>query len=318
MTEKKLTRGINKEFAKAFKECILYNLYKENSNELIIGVRNNYLNLYYNCDSIAKVEYKQKKITCEIDKYYLEGTHYFGKNKRIKIAPSIIYLNYKKIKVISDGKATLEKKAQSKLVILNNNNDSRWYCFDLEWVKAFKNLQAKKDSNFNGRFDIIAISKEAPHRVALIELKYGSRAIGGSSGIYKHIEDFVKYQENKYFDKQEIFDIIESHKLLDLDLPTELKNIKLKDIVNFEFYIITLDNNVKKMGRSNPKQTMAGYLFNDNRWNNKKVSTRTVQASYKDVTDKNNSLHVNFLFSNQTFPNITINDIIEYIDYERE
>lgn len=318
MTEKKLTRGINIEFAKAFKESLLYKLYKENTNDLIIGVRNNYLNLYYNCDSIAKVEYKQKKITCEIDKYYLKDTYYSGKNKRIKIDPSIIYLNYKKIKVISDGKSTIEKKAQSKLIILNNNKDSKWYCFDLEWVKAFRNLQAKKVSNFNGRFDIIAISKEAPHRVALIELKYGNGAIGGSSGIYKHIEDFVKYQENKYFDKQEICDIIESHKLLDLDLPKELENIKIKDISNFEFYIITLDNNIKKEGGSSPKQTMAGYLFNDKRWNCKKVSTRTVQATYKDVTDRNNSLRVNFLFSNQTFPNITINDIIEYSDYERE
>jgi hypothetical protein len=46
-------------------------------------MRNDYLNLYYNCDSIAKVkyEYTGKTITCKIDKYYLDGEHHAGKDK---------------------------------------------------------------------------------------------------------------------------------------------------------------------------------------------------------------------------------------------
>ena len=55
----------------------------------------------------------------------------------------------------------------------NNNKDSRWYCFDVEWVKAFENQQQKNEAKFNGRFDIMAISKKKPQKVALIELKYG-------------------------------------------------------------------------------------------------------------------------------------------------
>lgn len=64
-----------------------------------------------------------------------------------------------------------------------------------------KNIEQKDDSKFNGQFDILAISKEKPHKVALIELKYGSGALGGKSGIHKHIEDFKKYQDKNYFDK---------------------------------------------------------------------------------------------------------------------
>ena len=58
---KKLGRGISQEFAKEFKKTDLYNLYQENKDELIIGVRNNSLNLYYNCDSIAKITFPYKR-----------------------------------------------------------------------------------------------------------------------------------------------------------------------------------------------------------------------------------------------------------------
>jgi len=318
MTTRKITRGIGKEFAEEFKKCKLYKLYQRHRDEIFIGVRNNYLNLYYNCDSIAKVEYKPGKITCEIDKYYLDGKHYTGRDKRKKIDPSDICNNYKVIKANSNNKATDEKKSQSKLVLLNNNNnDSKWHCFDVEWVKAFENQRQKDDAKFNGRFDIIAISKEKPHKVALIELKYGSGAIGGKSGIYKHIDDFKKYQDKSYFDKEEVKDIIESQKMLGINIPDELTNLQIEDIGGYKFYVITLNNNAEKENGSTPEQTMAGYLFNDKRWKCKMKSERTVQKSFGDVTDKKNAIHVNFLFSTQTLKNLKINDLLEHSDYER-
>lgn len=319
MTVKKITRGINKDFADAFKQSELNKLYEDHKDELFIGVRNNYLNLYYNCDSIAKVEYKQGKVICEIDKYYLDGNHYKGSNKTKKIDTSEIYKNYQTIKANSNGKATDEKKSQSKLVLLNNNNNfSNWYCFDVEWVKAFENQQQKNEAKFNGRFDIMAISKKKPHKVALIELKYGNGAIGGESGIFKHIEDFKKYKDKNYFNKQEVYDIIESQKILEIDIPDELKNLQIKDIEGYKFYVIILNNNSEKENGSTPKQTMSGYLFTDKRWNCRRLSTKTVQTDIGDVTVKSNSLHVNFLFSTQTLTSLTINDIVEHVDYERE
>lgn len=114
MTSKKITRGVLKEFAKAFENSELNSLYQGQKDELIIGVRNNYLNLYYNCDSIAKVKYKQLQITCEIDQYYLDSKHYKGSDKTKKINPSEIRKNYETIKANSNSKTTDEKKAQSK------------------------------------------------------------------------------------------------------------------------------------------------------------------------------------------------------------
>lgn len=315
----KITRGISKEFAEEFLKCDLNKLYHKHKKEIFIGVRNNYLNLYYNSDSIAKVELVKKKISCKIDKYYLSGKHIKGKNKIKKIEPSDILNSYETIKENSNGKASDEKKAQSRLVLMNNHNaDSKWYCIDVEWVKAFKNKQAKDDAKFNGRFDIIAIAKKKPHIVALIELKYGSGAIGGESGIKKHIDDFKKYQDNSYFNKQEVCDIIESQKMLGVDIPDELVDLRAEDIGGYEFYVITLNNNAEIENGSTPKQTMSGYLFNDKRWDCKKLSSDIAHSTLGDVTNKENPIRVKFLFSTQTLDNLNIKDIIEDGNYERE
>ena len=322
-TEKKITRGIDKEFADAFKKCKLYTLYEDHKDELFIGVRNNYLNLYYNCDSIAKIEYKKrdKRIVCEIDKYYIDGKRYNStdKEKRFRIEPKQICEEYDEIKTNSEKKSNPEKKAQSKLVISNNNNEkSNWFCIDIEYIKQFNNNTEKEKANINGRFDIIAISKEQPHRVALIELKYASSAFSGKSGIYKHIKDFIEFNREGFFEshlRQEIIEIIKSQKNLGISVPFELpQNV---DLLKPEFYFITLDNNAKGNG-STPKQSMSGYLFNDKRWECKRLSTKRVETDFGDVTKEDNNPHIKFLFSTAILGNIEITDIIDDGKYERE
>lgn len=320
--KKKIIRGISKNFADAFKECELYKLYENNKDELLIGVRNNYLNLYYNCDSIAQIEFKKtkgskdKKIVCEIDRFYIDGNHYKSsdKEKAFRIEPIQIYEQYQVIKKNSDDKTTPEKKAQSKLALLNNGNkDSNWFCIDVEYVKSFNNDKDKKAADFNGRFDVIALSKEKPHRVALIELKYGSGAISGESGIYKHVQDYSKFSDKGFFEghlKKEIIEIIKSQKELGISVPLELPNED--NVLAPNFYFITLNNNAKKENTSTPKQTMAGYLFKDKRWGCKKLSTKyCVETDFGDITKKDNKFQATFLFSKATLKNIGITDIID-------
>jgi hypothetical protein len=308
-------RGIDIGFAEAFKNSVLYKLYKEHKNELFLGVRNNYLNLYYNCDCIAKIKYRNQSIICELDKYYLDGNHHKNfKEKRYKTEPYEIYNNYDILKKHSDDKTTNEKKAQSKLVILNNGNkSSNWFCIDIEYEK----------SGFRGRFDIIAVSKEKPHKAALIELKYGRNAIGGNSGIYEHIKNFLEFCKEGYFarqTKQEIVSIIKSLHNLGIKIPFEIPETSSICPVP-DFYFITLDNNPEKEGAGTPKQTMAAYLFEDKRWGCKELSNKNnVQKDFKiDVTKKNNKFYAKFLFSEKNLENrITINDIINYKYYDRE
>ena len=313
--EKKIMRGISNEFAEAFRKCELYGLYETHKDELLIGVRNNYLNLYYNCDSIAKIKYTYSSISCVIDKFYLVGKQdsITDKEKRYKIEPHQICEQYEEIKKHSNSKTTPEKQAQSKLVLLNNENEkSNWFCIDVEYIKQFRNQKEKDQSEFNGRFDIIALSKEKPHRVALIELKYGSGAIGGKSGIYKHVEDFSRFSDKGFFEghlKQEIIEIIKSLIELGLTVPFELP--EGVDVLTPEFYFITLNNNANTEKASTPMQTMAGYLFKKPRWACKKLSTKCVETEFGDITKKENKFHATFLFSKATLENLEIKDIID-------
>ena len=320
---KKLTRGISKEFADAFKECELYSLYESHRNELFIGVRNDYLSVYHNCNSIAKVTYGMNGIRCEIDRYYLDGIHRKPdeEGKICKLEPKEICDRYEEIKTNSNKRATEEKKAQSKLVISNNRNpNSNWFCIDVEYVKSFRNQAEKDEAGFNARFDIIALSRKQPHHVALIELKYGSGAIGGKGGIYKHIGDFSKFRKKRFFEthlSKEIIEIIKSLHDLKIPLLFELPQSESELFVSPEFYVITLNNNAEKAGGCIPKQTMAGYLFKNKRWGCKRLAKYCVEEKFGDVTKKGNDLYVTFLFSTATADNIAIDDIIDDERYER-
>ncbi len=321
--QKKITRGITKEFADVFKKSQIYNLYREHSEELIIGVRNDYLNLYYNCDSIAKIIYKKKeaKIICEIDRFYLFGKNSFEQKKqKLRVEVLEIYKNYQKIKNYSNLKATSEKKAQSQLVILNNRNQySKWYCIDVEYVKQFHSKQEKTESDFNGRFDIIALSKEKPHRVAIIELKYGSDSIGGKSGVNKHVKDFINFREKGYFEnhlRKEVVEIVKSLDNIGMQLPFS-SVLREEDILPPEYYFITLDNNPNNEDSSTPQQTMAGYLFNKKRWGSKKIARNTVESTFGDITKKTNNFNATFLFSKSTIEKVVITDIIDG-DYDEK
>lgn len=318
---KKLTRGISKEFADAFKKCKLYSLYENHRDELLIGVRNNYLNVYHNCNSIAKITYG--RVYCDINKYYLGG------EEKRELKPKDIYDRYEEIKKHSekrsDERKNRKRKALSKLVLLNNaNQDSNWFCIDVEYVKPFRDQKEKDKAGFSGRFDVIALSKEQPHRVALIKLKYGSGAIDGKSGkngIYEIIKDFSKFREKKVYEthlKKEIIEIIKSLHYLEIPLPFELPLSESKLSASPEFYVITLNNNAEKAGESAPKQIMAGYLFKDKRWGCRELSSNhCVERDFGDVTKKGNGLYVTFLFSTETIDNVAIDDIIDDDRYER-
>lgn len=180
-------RHLSQEFVELFKQSSLYQLYLAHRDKLLLCVRNEYINLYRHCDSIAKVSYtKRGRIKCEISNYYLKDTNKDFKNgqavftNEVDIKRSIID-RYEEIMAICDDKAkrTQEKVVQQALCLQNNANPkSNWYCIDIEWKKQFYSQDAREESGSKARFDIVAISKTAPHRVAIIELKYGQQAMG--------------------------------------------------------------------------------------------------------------------------------------------
>lgn len=240
--------------------------------------------------------------------YYTEGVS--GKEVSLT-APELVRL-YEQVKKQSNVRNTQEKKAQSRLVIGNNNNPaSRWFCIDVEYTKP-----AQK-----ARFDIIAISKERPHKVALIEVKYGADSLGRKCGVREHIKDFYSFFVENSFDKlkSELISIIQCLQELDVGLPLELQHLKEEDISSVpEFYIVVLNNKSESRG-STPKQTVSGYLFQDGRWGSKKQSSLiTKEGDYFAIINHDKSFPLTFLFSESTLPNLGIVDILDDDSYTKE
>lgn len=299
--------AIDKAFCEAFKRTKFYTeIYQKHKDEIIIGIRDGYINLYYNCDSIAKIRVGQPSKA-------LLASYYTDKKTR-SLSDEEYVSFYNSIKEKSDRRDKKEKQAQERLFIDNNSNPSSvWFCIDVEFTKSLRGKNTAED----WRFDIIAISKTAPYRVALIELKYGKKAIGGKSGIRTHVRDFYAFHKgNRYIDlKDEIVSIVKSLQEIGVDVPYNLTEISTNEFAIYpEFYFITIDNNVA--GASTPEQTMSGYLFKDKRWNCKKISKSVIEGGdYFTLTENDKDFKPIFLFSSATLPNINIQDILDFDNY---
>lgn len=313
MEERDSFRGtsIDEKFCKEFKKTKFYSeIYLKHLNEIFIGIRDGYINLYYNCDSIAKINVSSPH-KASIAPYYTDG------GKKTLSDDEFVSL-FQTIKEKSNLRDKKEKQAQEKLVIDNNNNpQSKWFCIDVEYTKSLKG----KNTAENWRFDIIAITKSRPHKVALIELKYGKGAMKEPSGIRTHVEDFYSFFINNKFEsiKGEIVNII--NKLYDIGVcvPHSLCGLSPNDILTDpEFYFITLNNNPENGVGSTPEQTMSGYLFNDNRWNCRRVSVLAKGKDYFEITENNDQFKPVFLFSEATLPNIGIYDILDERYYTKK
>ena len=303
--------SINKKFANLFKQSKFYTeIYTKHKNEVIIGVRDGFINLYYNCDSIAKIDVNNPKV-CKIDSYYT------NKEKNILTEDEMVYY-YDTIKKNSNKRNKQEKQAQQRLFMDNNNNpSSEWFCLDVEYTKSLQGEEHAED----WRFDIIAISKIKPLRIALIELKYGSGALKEPSGIRTHVKDFYSFFKNKSFVvlKPEIVSIVKKLSLLGVDVG-DLDNIQDEDINSEpEFYFITLNNNAIPPSENTPKKTMSGYLFDDKRGGCKRVSKMVEhEGDYFNLIENDKSFKPVFLFSDATLPELHIDDILDRRYYDEE
>lgn len=307
--------SIDKTFASSFKKSLFYkDIYKKHRDEVIIGVRDGYINLYFNCSSIALIEV-DNPTKCSIDSYYTNK-----EKKRLSDDEYLLY--FETIKENSNKRGKLEKQAQQKLFMDNNNNPSSdWFCVDVEYTKSLKGKEKPED----WRFDIIAISKFPPFRVALIELKYGSGAMKEPSGIRTHVKDFYSFYKNNKFEilKPEIISVINGLSCVGVDVPTSLKDISYEDIAQEpEFYFITLNNNPDPEHPSSdntPKKTMSGYLFGDKRWGCKRVSSLIKKkGDYFDIIEHSKTFKPVFLFSNSRLPDLQIQDILDKENYDVE
>lgn len=211
--KKSIERGISSDIALKMLNDALGDLL--NDDELFLGIRNGYCNLYYHCDSIGKIEFRTrpKGLAIKTHKEYLPDKYknakdyvvFLSTNTKDSAFSVAEFCRLAKrggdIRKIIDGKrdkegngsdSKPEKTAQQKLVLDNNSSGAEWFCVDLEYVQERLN---SKEHNF-GRFDILAIKKscghDGKHPVAIIELKVGAGAYGGA----KNVTEFKEKGKN--------------------------------------------------------------------------------------------------------------------------
>lgn len=199
-------------------------LLQEDRDNLFLGVRGGYLNIYYLGGSLAKINLylgKESKMQVGVHHRYLELTSKDKDDPYIKISFEEFEEKYEEIKKAIEeiargkrnsegtqkGKVSREKILQQWIINTNNTQDSNWYYVDMEY--------SMKGIAF-GRFDMIAISRkpnlEGNHQIALIELKLRRDSYGGFSSsdyedekvkkLYDEVKDgniyASKYRDMKY------------------------------------------------------------------------------------------------------------------------
>lgn len=311
-------RSINKELINKFTISELHQLIKKEG--VIACIRNNAIGIYYNSDRVAKVFLSRDKLKCEVSSYYLSDFYLTGirqKSKTLTVSDMEIIEKFETIILNSRLRETPEKKAQQHLIQLNNsNNESEWFCFDIEYRQS---TTIQMDiPKFDGRFDILAISKNAPHRIAVIELKYGDGAIGGESGIVKHLKDFKNFNKSESCKKNfvcEIPTILNNLSEIGYDIPSILTSESIEICKHIEFYVICLYEGETTKG------TVGGYLFDKKRpdWLTKRISKKhnAVTELGLDVESPTCPIDIKFLFKKVNSPtNFNIPDILnpQYYD----
>jgi len=193
----------NSDKAKGLRE-IFESIKNGNKEELFIGIRNNFITVYYRClvvmeirfhSDIIKNGYKPTSKTNRFNKPKL--TKKYLKYTCLKdgdISSELICMNG--IKRIKEGiekyiddpdkkSEKTEKKYQQNIVIVNNSKEtkSKWICFDVEYTMA--------DESF-GRYDILAIStvpnEDGKYSIGLIEVKVDNGSYGTNK---KDIEELL-------------------------------------------------------------------------------------------------------------------------------
>jgi hypothetical protein len=171
-------------------------------DSLMLAIRYDYINIYYRGGNILKVK-KQGE-----DSYLsFFDTNYIEPGITIPTLPTEIkdrddvkkwgdaFPHLKEIMDLYFSKNIKPEREFQQLVARENNNstisnESEYFITDIEFP----------DSDLGARFDMLAIHWPADKRksgdnckVALIEMKYGDKALDGSAGLLKHLKNIDEF-----------------------------------------------------------------------------------------------------------------------------
>ena len=210
----------------------------KNDKDLVFQIRNDYANIYYKGGNLAKIESEN---SIQFDENYFKGEEDLKtiecrskKNKLLmKLKKKRDYNAYvKQMKELMEKfwvwlKKDLKEKDMQHSLCINNTENDTYTVIDLEFqISKISEYCYTKPSRTRGRyrddekksprFDIVAV-RNSDKQLCVIELKCGTGALKGKSGLGDHADSFEgTIKRNPASFVEEIKKIVEDKKYLEL------------------------------------------------------------------------------------------------------
>lgn len=167
---------------------------------LVLELRGTYVNVYYRGGSLYRIDQKDGYVFFTFDTDYGMDDISLPEHPTVVEAPGLIY-QYKAAmdKFLTLKNPKMEREFQQLMTRLNNRakigKASDYYIMDIEYADT-------DERGLKAKFDMVALKWPCTKQdrkitkdlsLALIELKYGDGALGGTAGIEKHLDDLADF-----------------------------------------------------------------------------------------------------------------------------
>lgn len=193
-------RAISNEMMNALKSGVLRPLLEavQRDDTLCLELRGTFINIYYRGGSLFRITEKGSNYEIKFDTGYCVYDKSLPAGPSVQEAPALIPQYKREMDGWFHLHPKYEREFQQLMARVNNSSgdisrSTDYFIADMEYAEM---------EELGARFDMVAFKwlSKGPVRkdtnkpsLALIELKYGDGALGGTAGIEKHLQDFGSF-----------------------------------------------------------------------------------------------------------------------------